>query len=76
MKMMLAHIYWLSLRDVLEPIFDWYFAWTAPEKLAAQFLKAVACGASCENFGKRSVFIRPTAIYTTKQTVGWRERVN
>jgi hypothetical protein len=25
MKMMLAHIYWLSLRDVLELIFDWVF---------------------------------------------------
>lgn len=35
MKMMMAHIYWLSLRGVLEPIFDWYFARTAPEKLAA-----------------------------------------
>lgn len=37
MKMMMAHIYWLSLRGVLEPIFDRYFAWTAPEKLAPRF---------------------------------------
>jgi sulfide:quinone oxidoreductase len=36
MKMMMAHIYWLSLRGVLEPIFDWYFARTAPERLAAR----------------------------------------
>ncbi len=36
MKMMMAHIYWLSLRGVLEPIFDWYFAHTTPEKLAGR----------------------------------------
>jgi sulfide:quinone oxidoreductase len=34
MKMMMAHIYWLSLRGVLEPIFDSYFARTSPEKAA------------------------------------------
>lgn len=32
MKMMMAHIYWLSLRGTLEPVFDWYFARTNPEK--------------------------------------------
>lgn len=37
MKMAMAHIYWISLRGVLEPIFDRYFAWTAPEKLAKRF---------------------------------------
>jgi sulfide:quinone oxidoreductase len=36
MKMMMAHMYWLSLRGLLEPIFDWYFAHTAPEKLGAR----------------------------------------
>ena len=36
MKMMMAHIYRLSLRGVLEPTFDWYIARTAPEKLAAR----------------------------------------
>jgi len=36
MKMMMAHIYWLSLRGVFEPVFDWYFAFTAPEKFAAR----------------------------------------
>jgi hypothetical protein len=33
MKMMMAHIYWLSLRGTLEPIFDWYFERTRPEML-------------------------------------------
>ena len=33
MKMMMGHIYWLSLRGSLEPIFDWYFARTDPDKL-------------------------------------------
>jgi len=36
MKMMMAYIYWLSLRGVFEPVFDWYFAFTAPEKFAAR----------------------------------------
>jgi hypothetical protein len=31
----MAHIYWLSLRAVLEPIFDWYFARANPERLTA-----------------------------------------
>jgi sulfide:quinone oxidoreductase len=31
MKKMMAHIYWLSLRGTLEPVFDWYFARTSPE---------------------------------------------
>jgi sulfide:quinone oxidoreductase len=34
MKMMVARIYWLSLLGTFEPIFDWSFARTAPEKLA------------------------------------------
>ncbi len=34
MKMAMARIYWISLRGWLEPMFDWYFARTAPEKLA------------------------------------------
>ncbi|MHB8731108.1 MAG: NAD(P)/FAD-dependent oxidoreductase [bacterium] len=32
MKMMMAHMYWLSLRGSLEPLFDWYFARTDPDK--------------------------------------------
>ena len=32
MKMAMGRIYWLSLRGVLEPIFDWYFRRTAPER--------------------------------------------
>ena len=32
MKMMMAHIYWLSLRGWLEPMFDWYFARTDPDE--------------------------------------------
>ncbi|HKX18781.1 MAG TPA: FAD-dependent oxidoreductase [bacterium] len=32
MKMAMAHIYWLSLRGWLEPMFDWYFARTDPDK--------------------------------------------
>ncbi|HEV2438559.1 MAG TPA: FAD/NAD(P)-binding oxidoreductase [bacterium] len=32
MKMMMAHMYWLSLRGWLEPMFDWYFARTDPDK--------------------------------------------
>ncbi|HLJ58359.1 MAG TPA: FAD-dependent oxidoreductase [bacterium] len=32
MKMMMAHIYWLSLRGTLEPVFDWYFAYTDPDR--------------------------------------------
>ncbi|HET7265863.1 MAG TPA: FAD-dependent oxidoreductase [bacterium] len=32
MKMMMAHIYWLSLRGWLEPMFDWYFARTDPDR--------------------------------------------
>ena len=32
MKMMMGHIYWLSLRGWLEPLFDWYFARTDPDK--------------------------------------------
>src|SRR5579864_8099879 len=34
MKMMMAHMYWLSLRGWLEPLFDWYFARTDPDKRA------------------------------------------
>ena len=34
MKMMMGRIYWLSLRGTLEPIFDWYFARTNPERRA------------------------------------------
>ncbi len=33
MKMTMGHIYWLSLRGTLEPVFDWYFARTNPERL-------------------------------------------
>ena len=33
MKMMMGRIYWLSLRGSLEPMFDWYFARTDPDKL-------------------------------------------
>jgi sulfide:quinone oxidoreductase len=33
MKMIMGHIYWLSLRGTLEPVFDWYFAHTDPDKL-------------------------------------------
>jgi sulfide:quinone oxidoreductase len=32
MKMMMAYMYWLSLRGRLEPVFDWYFARTDPDK--------------------------------------------
>lgn len=32
MKMMMAHMYWVSLRGWLEPLFDWYFARTDPDK--------------------------------------------
>jgi sulfide:quinone oxidoreductase len=32
MKMMMAHLYWVSLRGWLEPLFDWYFARTDPDK--------------------------------------------
>jgi sulfide:quinone oxidoreductase len=32
MKMMMAHMYWLSLRGWLEPLFDWYFARTDPDR--------------------------------------------
>ena len=32
MKMMMAHIYWLSLRGTLDPVFDWYFARTDPDR--------------------------------------------
>ena len=32
MKMMMGHIYWLSLRGTLDPVFDWYFARTDPDK--------------------------------------------
>jgi sulfide:quinone oxidoreductase len=32
MKMMMAHMYWVSLRGWLEPVFDWYFARTDPGK--------------------------------------------
>jgi sulfide:quinone oxidoreductase len=32
MKMMMAHIYWLSLRGTLDPVFDWYFAYTDPDR--------------------------------------------
>lgn len=39
MKKMMAHIYWLSLRGTLEPVFDWYFARTAPEKLAERLAR-------------------------------------
>lgn len=34
MKMMMAHIYWLSLRGTLDPVFDWYFARTDPDRLS------------------------------------------
>ncbi len=34
MKLAMARIYWISLRGWLEPMFDWYFARTAPEKRA------------------------------------------
>ncbi|HEV2326713.1 MAG TPA: FAD-dependent oxidoreductase [Terracidiphilus sp.] len=44
MKMMMAHIYWLSLRGVLEPIFDWYFARTAPEKIGPHFASSSHAG--------------------------------
>jgi len=30
MKMAFAKIYWLSLRGLLEPMFDIYFRWTRP----------------------------------------------
>jgi sulfide:quinone oxidoreductase len=33
MKMMMAHMYWLSLRGWLEPLFDWYFARTDPDRI-------------------------------------------
>ncbi len=42
MKKMMAHIYWLSLRGTLEPFFEWYFAWTAPEKLAQRLARHTA----------------------------------
>jgi sulfide:quinone oxidoreductase len=32
MKAIMAKIYWLSLRGAFEPVFDWYFARTDPEK--------------------------------------------
>ena len=32
MKMSMAKIYWLSLRGVLEPMFDWYFRQTSPDR--------------------------------------------
>jgi sulfide:quinone oxidoreductase len=32
MKMMMAHIYWLSLRGTLDPVFEWYFERTNPDK--------------------------------------------
>jgi sulfide:quinone oxidoreductase len=32
MKMMMAHIYWLSLRGTLDPVFDWYFKRTSPDR--------------------------------------------
>jgi sulfide:quinone oxidoreductase len=31
MKAAMGRIYWLSLRGVLEPFFDWYFRRTAPQ---------------------------------------------
>src|SRR5579864_5873621 len=34
MKMMMARIYWVSLRGWLEPVFDWYFARTDPDSHA------------------------------------------
>lgn len=37
MKMAMGHIYWLSLRGYLEPLFDWYFARTDPEKLNLRY---------------------------------------
>jgi len=33
MKAMMGHIYWVSLRGTLEPVFDWYFARTDPDKV-------------------------------------------
>ncbi|HVA36539.1 MAG TPA: FAD-dependent oxidoreductase [Candidatus Dormibacteraeota bacterium] len=36
MKMMMGRIYWMSLRGTLEPIFDWYFERTRPERLIAR----------------------------------------
>lgn len=35
MKMAMGRIYWLSLRGLLEPIFDWYFRRTAPERFTS-----------------------------------------
>jgi sulfide:quinone oxidoreductase len=32
MKMMMGHIYWWSLRGTLDPVFDWYFARTDPDR--------------------------------------------
>ena len=32
MKMMMSHIYWLSLRGTLDPVFNWYFARTDPDR--------------------------------------------
>jgi sulfide:quinone oxidoreductase len=34
MKAAMGYLYWLSLRGTLEPVFDWYFAHTRPERLA------------------------------------------
>lgn len=36
MKAAMARIYWISLRGWLDPMFDAYFRFTAPEKLAAK----------------------------------------
>jgi len=37
MKMLMGWFYWLSLSAFFEPLFDWYFAWTAPEKLSGRW---------------------------------------
>lgn len=37
MKMMMARMYWLSLRGWLEPLFDVYFAITRPERLGSRY---------------------------------------
>ncbi len=37
MKMLMGRVYWLSLSGLFETIFNWYFSWTAPERLAARW---------------------------------------
>ncbi len=48
MKMMMARIYWMTLKGYMDPIFDFYFDFTNPAKLNEKFNKANPPGAASQ----------------------------